>query len=91
MSGTVLDHWLAKGVDGFRLDVAGTYLHDTARTAHEVGLKSNATKSLLLTSIVTLLFVLLLITRVARAGLRLGPAGASAQGRMASAGDLSMS
>ncbi|MDB5495865.1 MAG: alpha-glucosyltransferase [Phenylobacterium sp.] len=24
----VLDHWLAKGVDGFRLDVAGTFLHD---------------------------------------------------------------
>jgi alpha-glucosidase len=24
----VLDHWLEKGVDGFRLDVAGTYLHD---------------------------------------------------------------
>ncbi len=28
----VLDFWLAKGVDGFRLDVAGTYLHDTALT-----------------------------------------------------------
>lgn len=28
----VLDHWLAKGVDGFRLDVAGTYLHDPALT-----------------------------------------------------------
>jgi alpha-glucosidase len=26
----VLDHWLAKGVDGFRLDVAGTFLHDAA-------------------------------------------------------------
>jgi alpha-glucosidase len=25
---SVLDHWLAKGVDGFRLDVAGAYLHD---------------------------------------------------------------
>ncbi len=25
---SVLDHWLAKGVDGFRLDVAGTFLHD---------------------------------------------------------------
>jgi alpha-glucosidase len=24
----VLDFWLEKGVDGFRLDVAGTYLHD---------------------------------------------------------------
>jgi Glycosidases len=24
----VLDYWLEKGVDGFRLDVAGTYLHD---------------------------------------------------------------
>lgn len=24
----VLDIWLARGVDGFRLDVAGTYLHD---------------------------------------------------------------
>jgi alpha-glucosidase len=28
----VLDHWLAKGVDGFRLDVAGTFLHDAALT-----------------------------------------------------------
>ena len=28
----VLDFWLAKGVDGFRLDVAGTFLHDTALT-----------------------------------------------------------
>ena len=28
----VLDHWLEKGVDGFRLDVAGTYLHDEALT-----------------------------------------------------------
>jgi alpha-glucosidase len=28
----VLDHWLEKGVDGFRLDVAGTYLHDAALT-----------------------------------------------------------
>ncbi len=28
----VLDFWLAKGVDGFRLDVAGTYLHDAALT-----------------------------------------------------------
>jgi alpha-glucosidase len=27
---SVLDHWLAKGVDGFRLDVAGTFLHDPA-------------------------------------------------------------
>jgi alpha-glucosidase len=26
----VLDLWLARGVDGFRLDVAGTYLHDPA-------------------------------------------------------------
>jgi alpha-glucosidase len=24
----VLDHWLARGVDGFRLDVANAYLHD---------------------------------------------------------------
>jgi alpha-glucosidase len=24
----ILDHWLAKGVDGFRLDVANAYLHD---------------------------------------------------------------
>lgn len=29
---SVLDYWLSKGVDGFRLDVAGTYLHDTALT-----------------------------------------------------------
>jgi alpha-glucosidase len=29
---SVLDHWLEKGVDGFRLDVAGTYLHDAALT-----------------------------------------------------------
>ena len=28
----VLDFWLEKGVDGFRLDVAGTYLHDPALT-----------------------------------------------------------
>jgi alpha-glucosidase len=28
----VLDHWLEKGVDGFRLDVAGTYLHDETLT-----------------------------------------------------------
>ncbi len=28
----VLDHWLAKGVDGFRLDVAGTFLHDAGLT-----------------------------------------------------------
>ncbi len=28
----VLDFWLAKGVDGFRLDVAGTFLHDAALT-----------------------------------------------------------
>jgi len=27
---SVLDHWLRKGVDGFRLDVAGTFLHDAA-------------------------------------------------------------
>lgn len=27
---SVLDSWLARGVDGFRLDVAGTYLHDEA-------------------------------------------------------------
>jgi alpha-glucosidase len=29
---SVLDHWLVKGVDGFRLDVAGTFLHDPALT-----------------------------------------------------------
>ena len=29
---SVLDYWLSKGVDGFRLDVAGTYLHDEALT-----------------------------------------------------------
>jgi alpha-glucosidase len=29
---SVLDDWLARGVDGFRLDVAGTYLHDPALT-----------------------------------------------------------
>jgi alpha-glucosidase len=29
---SVLDFWLSKGVDGFRLDVAGTYLHDAALT-----------------------------------------------------------
>jgi len=29
---SVLDFWLEKGVDGFRLDVAGTYLHDEALT-----------------------------------------------------------
>ena len=29
---SVLDHWLKKGVDGFRLDVAGTYLHDATLT-----------------------------------------------------------
>lgn len=29
---SVLDFWLSKGVDGFRLDVAGTYLHDEALT-----------------------------------------------------------
>ena len=28
----VLDHWLARGVDGFRLDVANAYLHDAALT-----------------------------------------------------------
>ncbi|HEX6866232.1 MAG TPA: alpha-glucosidase [Caulobacteraceae bacterium] len=28
----VLDFWLAKGVDGFRLDVANAYLHDAALT-----------------------------------------------------------
>ncbi|MFN3512758.1 MAG: alpha-glucosidase [Phenylobacterium sp.] len=28
----VLDFWLEKGVDGFRLDVAGTYLHDADLT-----------------------------------------------------------
>ena len=28
----VLDHWLARGVDGFRLDVANAYLHDPALT-----------------------------------------------------------
>ena len=29
---SVLDHWLARGVDGFRLDVANAYLHDEALT-----------------------------------------------------------
>jgi alpha-glucosidase len=29
---SVLDFWLDKGVDGFRLDVAGTFLHDAALT-----------------------------------------------------------
>ncbi|HEY0437566.1 MAG TPA: alpha-glucosidase family protein [Phenylobacterium sp.] len=29
---SVLDLWLSRGVDGFRLDVAGTYLHDEALT-----------------------------------------------------------
>ena len=29
---SVLDHWLAKGVDGFRLDVANAFLHDAALT-----------------------------------------------------------
>ena len=29
---SVLDLWLAKGVDGFRLDVAGTFLHDEKLT-----------------------------------------------------------
>ncbi len=29
---SVLDRWLDKGVDGFRLDVAGTFLHDAALT-----------------------------------------------------------
>ena len=29
---SVLDFWLARGVDGFRLDVAGTYLHDADLT-----------------------------------------------------------
>jgi len=28
----VLDHWLKRGVDGFRLDVANAYLHDPALT-----------------------------------------------------------
>ena len=28
----VLDHWLARGVDGFRLDVANAYLHDASLT-----------------------------------------------------------
>jgi alpha-glucosidase len=28
----VLDHWLAQGVDGFRLDVANAFLHDAALT-----------------------------------------------------------
>ena len=29
---SVLDYWLDKGIDGFRLDVAGTFLHDAALT-----------------------------------------------------------
>jgi alpha-glucosidase len=29
---SVLDLWLGRGVDGFRLDVAGTFLHDAALT-----------------------------------------------------------
>ena len=29
---SVLDFWLAQGVDGFRLDVAGTFLHDATLT-----------------------------------------------------------
>jgi len=29
---SVLDHWLAQGVDGFRLDVANAYLHDARLT-----------------------------------------------------------
>jgi len=29
---SVLDFWLAKGIDGFRLDVAGTFLHDQTLT-----------------------------------------------------------
>ncbi|MFC3067805.1 alpha-glucosidase family protein [Phenylobacterium soli] len=29
---SVLDYWLEKGIDGFRLDVAGTYLHDETLT-----------------------------------------------------------
>lgn len=29
---SVLDHWLERGVDGFRLDVANAYLHDPALT-----------------------------------------------------------
>ena len=29
---SVLDYWLGQGVDGFRLDVAGTFLHDAALT-----------------------------------------------------------
>ncbi|MDO8296879.1 MAG: alpha-amylase family glycosyl hydrolase [Caulobacter sp.] len=32
----VLDHWLGKGVDGFRLDVANAYLHDAALTDNPV-------------------------------------------------------
>ncbi len=32
----VLDFWLAKGVDGFRLDVANAYLHDDALTDNPV-------------------------------------------------------
>ncbi|HQN50691.1 MAG TPA: alpha-amylase family glycosyl hydrolase, partial [Phenylobacterium sp.] len=29
---SVLDFWLSKGIDGFRLDVAGTFLHDAKLT-----------------------------------------------------------
>ena len=32
----VLDHWLSKGVDGFRLDVANAFLHDDTLTDNPV-------------------------------------------------------
>jgi alpha-glucosidase len=37
----VLDFWLARGVDGFRLDVANAYLHDPALTDNPVDDSNN--------------------------------------------------